>query len=188
MDLLFVNLLISFTVYKYIAIVGSILFVVQLVLSLTGLCPFKVDPVSKGDFAITRHRSKLLLGRSIIGFIFGFGWVGVYLFERIQDKTQLDLITFVCALVITALLYPVLKAICRMSERHAFVMEDALEKVGEVYIRIPAKDEGVGKILVSVRGIIREHEAITFEKEGIEKGKIVTIVGIEDSILIVRPF
>lgn len=180
-------LFISLSVYKCLAIIGSIFFVLQLVVSLTGICPFKVDPIVKGDFAVTRHRAKILMGRSFIGFVFGFGWIGVFLFNKLDDGLMIDILSFLAALVIAILLYPVLKFICRMGEKSVFEAGDAVERVAEVFISIPAKGEGTGKVMIVVKGSFLEYEAISFETKTIEKGKIVTIVGVDESVLIVSP-
>jgi hypothetical protein len=65
-------------------------------------------------------------------------------------------------------------------------MSKTLNKTGEVYLTIPEKKTGKGKILISVNGSVHELDAVT-ENDKIAVGSLVKVVKIEnENILIVE--
>ena len=58
-----------------------------------------------------------------------------------------------------------------------------------MYLTIPEKKSGKGKVIVSVRGSVRELDAMTDKETKIISGSVVKIVRIEnENILIVESF
>ena len=56
-----------------------------------------------------------------------------------------------------------------------------------MYLTIPGKKVGKGKILISVRGSVRELDAMTDNEEKIPTGSVVKVIRIEnENILIVE--
>ena len=56
-------------------------------------------------------------------------------------------------------------------------MEEAVGKKAEVYLRIPPKRNGKGKVQVSLNGVAREYDAVTNDDEMIPSGQTVDIIG-----------
>ena len=54
----------------------------------------------------------------------------------------------------------------------------ALGKTGEIYIPVPGKRGGTGKVMVEVQDQLQEFEAVTDEEEKIPTGTHVTVIGI----------
>ena len=63
---------------------------------------------------------------------------------------------------------------------------NAVGKKGTVYIRIPKKGEGTGKINVLVQESYSEFDAMSNGEE-LQTGTNVLIVGIQNGVLIVEP-
>jgi replicative DNA helicase len=74
----------------------------------------------------------------------------------------------------------------KLAEDNSFKIANTLNKTAEVYLSIPEKKSGKGKIMISVKGAFHELDAMT-EGEKIKSGSIVRVVRIENpNILIVE--
>ena len=63
----------------------------------------------------------------------------------------------------------------KLATDKTFRLEEAVGQVADTYLRIPAAKQGVGKILVSVRGSVHELEAMT-EGDEIPTGSKVRVM------------
>jgi hypothetical protein len=57
-------------------------------------------------------------------------------------------------------------------------MKNAINKIGETYLRIPASRSGIGKVQVQVQGRLMELEAMTDDGEDIATGRPIQVVNI----------
>jgi hypothetical protein len=74
----------------------------------------------------------------------------------------------------------------KLAEDNSFRLANTLNKSAEVYLTIPEKKTGKGKIMISVNGSYHELEAMT-EHARIPSGTAVKVVKIEnDNILLVE--
>jgi len=183
METFFTDMDVHLQVYWYIACGASIIFIIQTILAFIGSDSDSFD----GDLDVTEHSFHLLSFRNLINFLLGFGWTGVLFYPNIDNKLVLGIVAFVVGLLFIALFFLIMRSLWKLAENNAFRMDEAVKKTAEVYLTIPPNKEGKGKVLVSVKGSVRELQAITYANKKIETGKLVTIVGIENTILIVDP-
>jgi hypothetical protein len=78
----------------------------------------------------------------------------------------------------------IINQIQKLAEDNSFKIDNTLNQVASVYLTIPEKKSGKGKIQVSVKGAFHELDAVT-EKEKIESSAMVRIVKIESNSLVV---
>jgi hypothetical protein len=78
----------------------------------------------------------------------------------------------------------VIRQIERLAEDNTFKITNALNKTGSVYLAIPARKKGTGKVQVSVKGSFHELDAVT-ENDKIETSSTVRIIKIESDNLVV---
>lgn len=64
----------------------------------------------------------------------------------------------------------------------------AIGKIGEVYLTIPEKDKGIGKVNVTLQERFTEFEARTKCERPIKTGEKIKVVAIEGDTLLVEPF
>lgn len=69
----------------------------------------------------------------------------------------------------------------KLVESGTMQMENAVSKTGEVYLVIPAKRSGFGKVQVKVQGSLRTLDAITDEEEDIPTGAVIVVKEITGS-------
>lgn len=174
-------------VFWGIAIISSVLFVIQFGLSLLGL-DFEgdVDADVESDFSIDPSFA-LLSVRSIIAFCTFFGWAGVL---AMSSGYSLGLILFwsflagTCAMLLVAYL---MFFFAKLSEDGNANINELLFEDGLVYLNIPAHRKGTGKVHVTLGNALRELDAVT-EGEQLMSGKNVKIVEIiENNTLVVEP-
>lgn len=168
-----------------IACVASLVFVIQTILTFIGLGADSdmdtsgVDALDDGSF------SGLFSFRNLINFLLGYGWTGIILFERIASAFVLQIVSVGVGLVFVAAFVIMFTQMMRLSQDNTFNIKDAVGVVGYVYLRIPAFRKGKGKIQFSVKGSVRELDAVTDGEElstGLE-AKIVGSVGM-DTLLV----
>ena len=75
----------------------------------------------------------------------------------------------------------------KLADSGTLEMKNAIGKTGEVYLTIPARKTGSGKLQVKVQSSVRTLDAMTDELEDIKTGSIVEVVDlIGENILMVR--
>lgn len=177
-------------IFWTIAIVFSVLLLIQLVLSMIGL-EFDDADVSIGTSAEDGGAElggdfSLISVRSIIAFFTLFGWAGVMLLNA--GKTILmtvllsSLAGFIAMISVAYLLY----LLSKLGESGNVDLTDAIFQTAEVYLSIPPAKSGQGKVHIEIQGALKELDAIT-EGNGLPTGANVRILEIlDDNLLLVE--
>ncbi len=173
-----------------IAIVSSVLFVIQFGLSLFGLdfeSDVDVDIEAGGaDFSLDPSFA-LLSVRSLIAFATFFGWAGVLALGGGYAKTMVMVWAFIAGFSAMILVAYLMYFFSRLSQEGNANVQDLLFENGSVYLTIPGHRKGAGKVHVILANSLREMNAVT-EGEELASGKNVKIVEIiENNILVVEP-
>lgn len=174
--------------FWYIAIPVSVIFVIQSILTfIGGSSADGMDVDFDGDVSDGDTPFQPFSLRNLINFLLGFSWAGIVFYPSIQSKALLVLVALLVGIAFVAIFFIIIKQFMRLAENDSFKMEETLNKTAEVYLTIPANRLGKGKILISVRGSMRELDAMTNENLSIATHSTVKIVKIENNdILIVE--
>lgn len=174
-------------IFWYIAIPASIIFIIQAIMTFMGSDAH--DGVSADfDSNLDADHSpfQLFSFRNLINFLLGFSWTGISLFEVIGSKPLLVLVSAGVGVLFVAAFFFFLIQIQKLAEDNTFKVQEIQHLTAQVYLTIPANKSGKGKIQVSVRGSIKEVDAIT-EGDKVESGALVKIIGLQnDQIAIVE--
>lgn len=174
----FSNLEPGIKIYWAIAIVSSIVFLIQTIVSLIGIGDFETDlDVGGGDGMDSSGFSDLLSMRNAINFLLGLGWSGVCFYDRISNGFILALVSIIFGLAFVAIFIYVFKKMMKLESNGAFDINTAMGKTCDVYLRIPANRAGTGKVQISFNGSVQELDAVT-DGEMIPSGSKVTVVEI----------
>ena len=74
----------------------------------------------------------------------------------------------------------------KLTDSGTLNLQNAIGKVGSVYLTIPAKRDGLGKVQVKVQGL-RTLDAMTDYEEEIKTGSVIEVVEIlNNEILVVK--
>jgi len=182
----FSNLEPGIKVYWGIAIVTSVIFAVQTILSLIGLGDFDMDlDLDGGDALDSSGFSDMLSVRNAVNFLLGLGWAGVIFYDDIQNSLILGIVAFLCGcLFLVAFIY-LFKKMMKLESNGAFDINTAEGKTCSVYLRIPGNRSGTGKVQISFDGSVQELDAVT-DGDMIPTGtKVVVMEILNNNILLV---
>lgn len=141
-------------VFYVIGAVATVFLFLQVVLLLFGV-GFDVD-FSDGDDA-----TGFISLRSLTGFFFAFGWVGVIVKEADASTPIAVLVAFLSGVALffgVALLW---RNSRKLHESGALDYQNAVGVTGSVYLAIPAGRSGIGKVEVMVQGRLVSIDAQT---------------------------
>ena len=167
-------------VYWGIALVFTTLFLIQFLISLIGL---DIDGEIEigGDTLDTdialNYEFQLFSLRSVIAFFAFFGWIGLFVLSR-SGGMWISIILaslggFIAMVSVAYLMYLMTK----LQEEGNIYIKHALHEDGEVYLTIPEKSTGTGKIHVNIQGALKEVDAVTHGK-AIPTGEKIKVVDI----------
>ncbi|NLV52867.1 MAG: serine protease [Bacteroidales bacterium] len=162
------------------AVIGTVIFMIQMALTLIGMDSTDVEVDFDGPNTMDLGGGISLFSiKNFINFIVGFGWGGVCLSEVVQSKWILSILAFLVGVAFVFMFFLIKKQTRKLEHNGAFNIEDCVGKTVDVYLRIPASKSGKGKVQVSINGSIQELEAMT-EGEGIASGKKVNVLAVID--------
>lgn len=178
----------SMQMYYGCAILASVVFLIQAVLTLCGMdhdldMDFDTD-LGAGDTMDLGGGISLFSIRSLVNFFVGFGWAGVSLHNVIESKALLLVIAVLIGLFFGYIYIFLRKKLMRLEHNGAMKISDAEGKSATVYLRIPAQRSGKGKVQISLNGSIHELDAVTDGAE-IATGTMVTVKAVEGNVLII---
>lgn len=162
------------------AIIGSVIFIIQMILTLVGMDSSDLDVDFDGaDTMDLGGGISLFSIKNFVNFIVGFGWAGVCFSPAIENKWLLTLVAIVVGIAFVLMFFFIKKQTKKLEHNGAFHIEDCVGKTVDVYLRIPASKNGKGKVQVSLNGSVHEFEAMT-EGEGINSGMKVKVLQVID--------
>jgi hypothetical protein len=169
----------------FIAIPASLIFAIQSVMTFAGADSHDgINADFDSDLHGTDAPFQLFTFRNLINFMLGFSWTGISFYTLIDNRIILITVSLAVGVAFILVFFVIIRQIERLAEDNSFKIKTTLNKTGSVYLTIPAKKSGAGKVQVSVNGAFHELDAIT-ENDKIESSAMVRIVKIESNNLVV---
>ncbi|OPJ56239.1 NfeD family protein [Alkalithermobacter paradoxus] len=170
-------------IYWYLAIPFTILLIIQLLFSFS-------DLDSDEDFDIEDDSNcqpvlKLFTVKNLITFFAVFGWSGITLSSAGLTQFATILISTIIAVLVLLLVSALFYFISKLAANGTMDIQKAKGSTGEVYLRIPPKRSGIGKVNIKLQGSFRELDAITDDEE-LPRGTIVMVKGVINNVLLVE--
>lgn len=171
----------------YVAIPSSFIFLIQTIMTFIGADGADgIDADFDGDLENGDSHFQIFSFRNLINFLLGFSWTGISFYNSIPNAL-LIIVSIAVGCLFIYMFFAVIKELQKLAEDNSFAYEETLNKSADVYLTIPAKKAGKGKIIISIRGSVRELDAMTTNEEKIPTGSVVKIIRIEnENILIVE--
>jgi membrane protein implicated in regulation of membrane protease activity len=183
-------------VFWYIAVPFSVILVIQMILTFSGISGGSSDigsGVHDGNISSEHHSGDLgqsfqfFTLRNFIAFFTIFGWSGITCINLGLSNILTVIISvvsgFIAMIIISLLFY----FITKLAESGNSDIKDAIGKTGKVYIPIKANSTNTGKIQISYGGSLREVNAITKGSEDLTTGTLVKVMdNIGETTLIVE--
>lgn len=182
------------TVFLACAIVGGTLMVTQFVLSLFGSADhhdvdgheFHVGGSHDGhDGSVDDTESSWFAGvlsfRAIVAALTIFGLAGMAGRSAWRDEPVLSLVVASAAGIATLFLVAgLMRALFNLRSEGTVHIERAIGKTGTVYLTIPGKRTGAGKVTLTLQNRTVEYQAVTNDQE-LPTGTAVMVIGVVNS-------
>lgn len=149
-----------------ITIPVSVVFILQMILTFAGMdSNGDLDADFDGDMEISHEHGsapfQLFTFRNFINFLLGFGWTVICFKNVIASQGLLIILgVFVGCGLVAAVMY-IFITMSKMTQQGNMDINNAIDQTCEVYLTIPAKKSGIGKVHVNIQGTLRELDAIT---------------------------
>lgn len=171
-----------------ITIFASLVFTVQTILTFVGM---DSDLGTGSDFdgdtpPDVSHPFQLFTFRNFINFFLGFGWTALALRPVMESTGWMLLIAAVAGVALVAAVMYIFKWLSGMEQSGNIRTEQACGCTGNVYLTIPGRRQGEGKVQIAIGGAIREYNAVT-DGEKLANGTPVRVKSvINDQTLLVE--
>lgn len=174
-------------VYWLIAIPFSVFFVLQTVMSLFGGDVLSAD--GDADLAVESDTGidfQFLSIKNLVAFFTLFGWVGILTSSSGMAPVWSVLLAIVAGLLMMLLMATLMYFMSKLTESGTLELKNAKGRTGTVYLTIPAKRAGMGKVQISIQGF-QTLDALTDDEVEIHTGAVVEVVDtLNEEILIVK--
>lgn len=184
-------------IFALIAIPSTAILIIQTVLQLIGIggddVPEDIDgngiPDSDLDAAAAVDDGLSLFSiRGILSMLCITGWLGVGLLETALPDWAAILIAVAAGVATLIGIAFLMRGICKLQSSGNIDISNAIGKVAQVYIPIPAAGAGSGKVTITLQEKFCEYTAITAAAEALKTGSYVRVVSVSDGgVLLVEP-
>lgn len=186
------SLMPSQQILALIAIPSTLILIVQTVLVLFGFgdggdgSDVDADDILDGDSA--DGGLSLFSVRGIVSMLCIMGWSGVALLETSLPKAVSIALSFLLGVATLIGMAYLMRAIYSLQSSGNIDYGNAIGKVGQVYIPIPAGGKAGGKITLTVQEKLTECEAISVGETALPTGSYVRVTAVgEGGVLVVEP-
>ncbi len=125
--------------------------------------------------------------RGIVAFFVVFSWVGIVLDKANAHIAVTLSVATVCGFLMMLALAFLTRLVMKLRNDGNIDNKNALGTSGKVYLTIPAARKGEGKVQIMIQGSFVERNAVTDDKEPIETGSEVVVIGVSGQTdLVVR--
>ena len=180
--------------FAIVAIPATLVLIIQTVLLLFGIgdggdadidTDVDVDGVDVAEAASGDDGLTLFTVRGIVAMLSVGGWAGVVFVDLGLNPALSILLAAVCGAAALFGIAYLMKAVLKLQSSGNIQLGYAIGKTGEVYIPVPPKGEGRGKITLTVQDRLIEIDAISGGEEGFKTGETVRVVSVDESGLVV---
>lgn len=124
--------------------------------------------------------------QGVVAFLCIFGWSSIIILHGSGKSSLAIVIGMVFGIGAMFLVAKILQLSSRMTQSGTLNLHNALGEVGRVYLTVPAKGEGTGKVNITVQGSFLEFDALNNTEEPIKTGEAVRVIDIEGDCIIVE--
>ncbi len=178
-------------IYWIIAVIASLVFVIQLIMTLIGSDADGdgLDAIGNSDVSVESDAGigfQFISIKNFFAFFTIFGWVGLACIYGGLALWAILLISTSSGLLMMLIMASIYYFLGKLVESGNLNISSAKGKTASVYLFIPPKRSGMGKIQINQQGY-RTMDAMTDDEEQIPTGSFVEVVDIiNGDILLVK--
>lgn len=177
-------------IFWLIAIPSTVVFLVLLGMTIFGGDVSDTDIDTNIDAHIADGDSipfQFLSLKNIVAFFAVFGWSGIGFINAGMAAWLVIILAAICGLLMMLAMAALFYFMSKLAENGTLNMKNAVGKLGEVYLVIPANRGGMGKVQLNVQGSLRTLDALTDENSAIPTNSIIEVLDvIDEQILLVK--
>lgn len=180
-------------VYALIAIPSTLILVVQTVLLFLGVGDGDdgIDLTGDGQIDTPGDGGSdglvLFSVRGIMAMLCVGGWSGLALYASGAAQWLTILLSLLCGLAALFMIACLMRAAMKLQSSGNISLAAAIGKTGRVYIPIPPRTQGSGKITLTLQERFIEADAVTTADRRLATGEAVRIVSTDEDLLVVEP-
>ena len=141
------------------------------------------DGAMQGDTGL-----RLFTVRGLVAFFSVGGWAGIAALEMGASRVASAAIALVMGIVALVLVALFFKWVLALQYNGTLRFSNAVGKTGEVYMTVPAKNGGRGKVNIIIQEQLTETDAITHCERALRFGERVRVTGMfDETTVIVEP-
>ncbi|WP_053955009.1 hypothetical protein [Inediibacterium massiliense] len=179
-------------IYWYLAIPFTVLLVIQLIGTFAGIgseddFDSGEDGLDIGEDGDCESGFQVFTIKNFITFFSVFGWAGLTFSHAGLGQFTTIVLSTILGIFILFIVSSLFYFTTKLTDNGTMNMQRAKGVTGEVYIPIPPKRNGVGKVNVTFEGAFRELDAMTDEEDVVPTGTMIVVKDIiGNSILLVE--
>lgn len=178
-----------------VALMMSIVMVIQIIMLLVGLGSdssydggdqdFDSGDVANDADVTDFFGLRIFTIRNAIAFLAIGGWVTALVYKMSNSEVLAYIIGFVAGVLTAILMAFAMKQISKLQSNGNLNIEKCVGHKAKVYLTIPKKKTGEGKITVLLQDVLCEFSAVTEDEEDIPTGGSVKIIAVKDGEIVV---
>jgi len=175
-------------IYWIIAFPATLLFLIQLVMTfIGGDTDHDTDTHLDHDGDANGGGFHIFTVKNVIAFFTLFAWSGLACIEGGMNMSLILFISIACGVVMMVVMAALFYFMSKLTQSGTMEFKNAIGQTGSVYLSIPARKSGAGKVQVKVQGALRTLDAMTEDAEVIKTGSQIQVVEIlNENILLVK--
>jgi hypothetical protein len=176
-------------IYWIIAIPFTLIFVLQLILTFIGGDFGSDSDIPDHDVAVEHDHGigfQYLSIKNLIGFFTIFGWTGIACLAGDKSLVFTVIVSSLAGLLMMLIMSTIVYGMGRLAEDGTLDLKNAVGKTGTVYLSIPSRRKGMGKVQINVQGF-QTLDAFTDDDTDLKTGQIIKVLEVIDNeILLVK--
>ena len=178
-------------IFAYMAIPATVILALQTILLMFGAgnghdgdgdCDCDAETDLDGDIS-THHDDgglRIFTVRAFVAFFTVFGWCGIALTENNVNIGISIFISAISGFLMMLLIAYIFKMAMKLQSEGNLDSKNAVGKSGTVYLSIPEKRSGRGKVMVTVQERLTEMEAVTDCDYKLKTGTEITVISVSN--------
>lgn len=124
--------------------------------------------------------------QGIVAFFCIFGWTSIIILHGGGSGTASVLVGLVFGFIAMFTVAKVMQVSAKMTQSGTLDMRNTLGETGRVYLTVPPKGGGTGKVNITVQGRFMEFDALNSSDTAIQTGENIRVIDIEGNYLVIE--